>query len=90
MRTLRLLLAVAALSLAARLSALDLTRATIADVHAAFAEGSLTSEKLVEFYLARIAAYDKQGPTINSVITLNPKALELARTMDAERKAGSS
>ena len=67
---------------------LDLTSATIADIQAAFAKGTLTSEKLVQFYLARIAAYDKQGPNINSVILLNPQALELARTMDAERKAG--
>jgi amidase len=39
-------------------------------------------------YLARIAAYDKQGPAINAVISLNSKALEQARALDAERKAG--
>jgi amidase len=62
--------------------------ATIADVQAAFAKGTLTSEKLTGLYLARIAAYDKQGPVINSVITLNPKALAEAKALDAERKAG--
>jgi hypothetical protein len=36
----------------------------------------LSYEKLVKLYLARIAAYDKQGPKLNSVITLNPKALD--------------
>ncbi len=82
-----LLLAVCLVAAASRLWALDLTSATIADVNAAFAKGTLTSEKLVEFYLARIAAYDKQGPTINSVITLNPNALAEARKLDAERKA---
>lgn len=71
-----------------RASALDLTSATVAEINAEFAKGTLTSEKLTEFYLARIAAYDKQGPTINAVIMLNPKALDLARTLDAERKAG--
>jgi amidase len=67
---------------------LDLRTATIADLNKAFASGNLTSEKVVAAYLARIAAYDKKGPTINSVITLNPKALEIAKTLDAERKAG--
>jgi hypothetical protein len=38
-------------------------------------------------YLKRIEAYDKTGPRINSVITLNPKALEQARALDKERKA---
>ncbi len=52
------------------------------------ADGALTSETLVRAYLARIAAYDKQGPTINAVIALNPKALREARRLDRERKAG--
>lgn len=37
--------------------------------------------------LARIEAYDNQGPKLNAVITLNPKALETARALDAERKS---
>ncbi|HEY0947552.1 MAG TPA: amidase family protein [Opitutaceae bacterium] len=71
-----------------RAATLDLTSATIADLQAAMAEGTLTSEKLTGHYLARIAAYDKQGPTINAVITLNPHALDEAKALDAERKAG--
>jgi amidase len=66
---------------------IDLTKATIADLQAAFKAG-LTSEKLTAAYLARIAAYDKQGPAINAVITLNPNALAQAKALDAERKAG--
>jgi Asp-tRNA(Asn)/Glu-tRNA(Gln) amidotransferase A subunit family amidase len=65
----------------------DLSTATIADIHAAMDAGALSSEKLVQLYLARIEAYDKKGPKVNSVITLNPKALEEARALDAERKA---
>jgi amidase len=65
----------------------DLATATIADVNAAFDSGKLTSEKLVQIYLARIEAYDKKGPALNTVITLNQKALETARALDAERKA---
>lgn len=64
----------------------DLSTATIADVNAAFDAGALTSEKLVELYLARIEAYDQKGPAINSVINLNPNALEQARALDKERR----
>jgi amidase len=82
-----LLVSLMALSIASA-KPLNLATATIADLQAAFADGSLTSEQLVRVYLARIEAYDKQGPTINTVITLNPKILEQARERDAERKAG--
>jgi amidase len=66
---------------------LNLATATIADLEAAMQKGTLTSEKLTQLYLARIAAYDKQGPTLNTVIVMNPKALETAKALDAERKA---
>jgi amidase len=73
-------------SLACRSADLPLEQATIADLNAAFDAGTLNSEKLVRRYLARIAAYDKQGPAINAVITLNGKALDTARALDRERK----
>jgi amidase len=73
---------------AAQAKPLNIETATIADLQAAFADGSLKSEQLVKAYLARITAYDKQGPTINAVITLNTKALAQAKQSDAERKAG--
>jgi amidase len=66
---------------------IDLDAATIADVSAAFAKGTLTSERLTQMFLARIDAYDRKGPALRAVITVNPKALETARAMDAERKA---
>ena len=71
-----------------RAATLDLTTATIAELQAASAAGTLTAEKLTAAYLARIAAYDKNGPTINSVILLNPSALAEAKALDAERAAG--
>ena len=64
----------------------DLDAATIADVNAAFAKGTLTSERLTQMFLSRIDAYDRKGPALRAVITVNPKALESARAMDAERK----
>lgn len=65
----------------------ELATATVADVNAAFDAGALTSEKLVELCIARIKAYDHAGPRINAIITINPKALDIARALDAERKA---
>jgi amidase len=73
---------------AANVERLDITSATIADLNSAFARGTLTSEKLTEFYLARIAAYNQQGPAINAIISLNPNALAEAKALDIERKAG--
>src|SRR5919197_3307273 len=66
---------------------IDLDAATIADINAAFDGGTLTAEQLVQLCLARIDAYDRKGPALHAVITLNPKALETARSLDAERKA---
>ena len=40
----------------------------------------------MEKYLARIEEIDRQGPAINSVIELNPDALEIADALDKERK----
>jgi len=84
--------AVAALSfclLAMRVPAtdFDLATATIEDINKAFDANALTSEKLTQLYLNRIDAYDKKGPKINAVITLNKQALATARALDAERKA---
>ncbi len=60
--------------------------ATIADIHAAYAAGALTARKLVQSYIDRIDAYDRGGPRINSVITVNPAALDEADRLDAAFK----
>ncbi len=66
-----------------------LEEATIADVHKAFKSGELTAKKLVGMYLKRIEAYDRKGPGLNAVITVNPGALEKAAALDAKfRKSG--
>lgn len=64
----------------------ELTTASIAEIQAAVDAGKLTYEGLVGLYLKRIDAYDKKGPKLNAVITINPRALEIARELDAERK----
>jgi amidase len=65
----------------------DLTTASIEDINRAFDAGALTSERLVELSLARIAAYDDDGPKLNAVLFLNPNAVTEARALDAERLA---
>lgn len=61
--------------------------ATIDDVHAAYKSAQLTCRQLVQLYLDRIDAYDKQGPAINAIITLNAEALKEADRLDAAFKA---
>lgn len=77
----------AAIVSGARAASFDLSTASVADINAAFDAGALTSERLVELCLARIKAYDQAGPHVNAVVTVNPQALEIARALDAERKA---
>ena len=74
-------------TVAAGAKTIDLDSATIADINAAFDGGTLSSVQLVQMCLARIAAYDRQGPALRAVITLNPKALDTARALDAERRS---
>ena len=80
-----LLLGASLTTLFAFAGGLQLTDATIADLNSVFMSGALSSEKLVSLYLRRIEGYDEQGPSINAVITLNSKALAMARTPDLER-----
>jgi len=62
---------------------------SVMEIHEAMAAGDVTARQLVEYYLARIEAYDKQGPAINSIITINPNALERADELDrAYRRNG--
>lgn len=60
----------------------EVVETTIADIHEAYAAGKLTARQLVQAYLDRIAAYDKAGPRINSVISLNPQAMDEADRLD--------
>ena len=52
--------------------AFNIVETTIGDIHAAYKAGTLTARQLVQMYLDRIAAYDKKGPAINAIISLNP------------------
>ena len=81
-----LVCAVAPTALAQGPRTVSLDSATVADLNAAFDAGSLNSEQLVQICLARIRAYDRQGPSLRALIVVNPKALDIARQLDVERK----
>ena len=73
------ILALTAVSLFAQEAApFEVEEATIAQVHDAMKAGRLTCRALVERYLKRIDAYDKNGPAINSIVLVNPDALKQA------------
>ena len=62
-----------------------LEEATIADIQAAFDAGAVSCQALVQLYLDRIAAYEDDGPRLNSIITVNSRALDRAQELDEER-----
>src|SRR5262245_31928000 len=65
---------------------IELDEATVAQINTAFDAGSLTAEQLVKMCLSRIEAYDKQGPSVRALLTVNPRAVETARQLDVERR----
>jgi Asp-tRNA(Asn)/Glu-tRNA(Gln) amidotransferase A subunit family amidase len=71
--------------------AFNIIEASIDDIHGAYKSGELTCRQLVQMYLERIETYDKKGPAINALITLNAKALHEADRLDnVFRTAGLS
>ena len=66
----------------------ELEEASVADLQQRLESGQDTSTSLVEKYLARIEMIDRSGPTINSLIEVNPDALAIALRLDGEREAG--
>src|SRR3954463_16091195 len=60
----------------------DVVEATIPEVHDAMKAGRLTCRALVDQYLKRIQAYDKNGPAINAIVIVNPEVEEQADELD--------
>src|SRR3984893_8005321 len=60
-----------------------LAEASVQDVQDAYKSGRLTAHQLVQLYLNRIEVYDKKGPSLNTIITINPQALQEADRLDA-------
>src|SRR5215471_9951960 len=82
-----LLLALQGTASAQPAPAFHLQEATVASIHAAFASGQLTCAQLTKLYLDRIAAYNLKGPTLRSILSVNPKATETAAEMDRQYRA---
>ena len=74
---------------AAEVKAFELEEATIDDLQAGMKSGKYTSRSITEKYLTRIQDIDKQGPVVNSLIEVNPDALEIAESLDRERREKS-
>ncbi len=68
----------------------DPSERSIEDLQRAMDSGAVTSRQLVESYLARIQAYDQQGPSLNAIVAINPRAREMADGLDAERRSKGS
>jgi amidase len=69
------------------MAAFNILEATIDDLHGAYRSGSVTCREVVQAYLDRIEKFDKHGPVINALITVNSEALREAERLDAAYKA---
>ncbi len=78
------LVAVCLLAAATGSHAEDFAELSIAELHERMQRQELTAEELVTWYLQRIDEIDRDGPKLNSIIELNPDALDIARALDEE------
>ena len=67
---------------------LELEEITVADLQKKMQSGEETSVSITKAYLARIEQIDRSGPLLNSIIELNPEAIQIAENLDKERKMG--
>ena len=82
------LLAIAKPSAALTPPAFELDELTITEIQQGLQSGKYSAKQLVEKYTDRINDIDRKGPTLRSVIELNPDAEAIAATLDRERKEG--
>ena len=68
---------------------LDLEEITVTELQERYESGELTTRQVVQAYLDRIEAVDRSGPSLNSVLTVNPDALDIAGRLDRERQDGN-
>jgi amidase len=66
----------------------ELEEETISSLQEKLTSGKYSSQQLVELYLKQIESIDKNGPTLNAIIEINPDAVSIASEMDKERKKG--
>jgi len=68
---------------------LNLEEVTIDDLREGYENGDFTIAQVTRAYLDRIEAIDRNGPALNSVLTVNPNAMEIAEELDTEAREGS-
>ena len=66
----------------------SLEETTISELQEKMKNGTLSSKLITQWYLKRIEQIDKSGPSLNTIIEINPDAISIAEAMDAERKNG--
>jgi amidase len=66
----------------------ELDEVTIEQLQGRMAAGEISARQIIETYLARIEAVDRGGPRLNSIIEINPDALDIAESLDRERAQG--
>ena len=66
-----------------------MTEWSIAQIQQQMRTGQLSARALTEAYIQRISEVDRSGPAINSIIEMNPDAIEIAQRLDDERAAGA-
>ena len=72
-----------------KIPSFELTEKSVKELQAYMESGQYTAQQLVELYLKRIKEIDQNGPNLNSVLEINPDAIEIARALDEERKTGN-
>jgi amidase len=77
-----------ALADAPAVEAFSVFEKTVPELQEAMTRGVVTAEDITREYLARVAVYDRNGPTFRAILALNPRAIAQARELDAERAAG--
>lgn len=65
----------------------ELEEMTVMQMQNAMKTGKMTAKEIAQKYLDRISEID---PKINSVIEINPDALQIAEQLDKERKSGKA
>ena len=70
--------------------AFSLEETTIEQLQKGYQNKAFTIQEITQQYIDRIEAIDKNGPSINSVMQINPDALAIAKQLDDELKAGKS
>jgi len=73
---------------AAPLPQFELEEVGVAELQEAMTAGTYTSQQICQLYLSRIEQFDRNGPTLRSVIETNPDAMQIAERLDAEREQG--